>query len=131
MHVVRCCCLLIGFLSIGCVCIFEPCNRRIHLSGHVLDAEREPVPYAIVELNGMKRETDETGCFYFGEGVAASEFDLTVTKLGYKPYRTYKEIDFYEVITTLMPENSEQQSSALWHKLYVEEISKFKDCSER
>jgi|SRR4030095_12152935 Carboxypeptidase regulatory-like domain len=124
-------CLVIVLFCSGCVCVFAPCERRLHVSGQVSDADHNRVAYATVVLNGVRKETDERGCFYFGGLAAATDFDMTVTKVGYKPYHGVKEFDYFETIVTLSSENSEQQSSAIWTKLGVDEISKYKGCGEK
>jgi hypothetical protein len=101
------------------------------LSGHVLDPQHKPVGSATVLFDGVKKETDENGCFYFGGDSEASDLDITVSKFGYKTYRAVKEYDFYEIVITLASENGEQRSSGIWHKLYLEEISKYQDCAEK
>jgi hypothetical protein len=120
--------LTIALLGAGCTSTFLSGDRRLHVSGHVLDAQHKPIGYAVVELHGVKKETDENGCFYFGGTNPGMDVSITVSKLGYKPYRAGKEFDFYEVVITLAAENSERPSSAIWHRLYIEELSKFDDC---
>lgn len=131
MRATQCFCLLITFLFVGCNCTLGPCGRRLHVSGHVLDPEHRPIGYAAVVLDGVKKETDENGCFFFGGDSEAANFDIDVSKFGYKPYRASKEYDFYEIVITLASENGEQRSSGIWHKLYIEELSKYKACSEK
>jgi hypothetical protein len=101
------------------------------VSGHVLDDQHDTVGYAVIELNGERKESDENGCFYFSGISRSSELDILITKVGYKPYRAVKEFDFYEVVITLTPEGNEVPSSAIWHKLYIEELGRFKTCSEK
>jgi hypothetical protein len=115
----------------GCVCMFVPCDRALHVSGHVFDSEHKPVSHATVEFYGVKKETDENGCFYFGGVLAASGFNVGVTRSGYKPYREGKEFDFYDIDVNLASTDAAQQSSAIWHKLQPGELSKYKECSEK
>jgi hypothetical protein len=122
--------LVVLLLCSGCVCVFPPCDRRLHVSGHVFDADHNPVPDAIVVLNGVRQETNQNGCFYFGGTFAASELDITVTKVGYKSFHGIKEVDFFETIITLEGENSERLSSPIWHKLEIDELPKYKDCGK-
>jgi hypothetical protein len=49
----------------GCVCWFVPCDRRLHVSGHVFDNQHHPVSQASVTFYGVTKETPEDGCFYF------------------------------------------------------------------
>jgi len=115
-------------LGSACVGVLAPRDRRLHVSGQVSDIDHNPIAYATVVLNGIRKETDEKGCFYFGGTMVADDFDLTVTKVGYKPYHGLKEFDFFETIVTLSSENSEQQSTAIWQRLAVDEVSKYKPC---
>src|SRR5262245_38849351 len=124
-------CLIVVLLCSGCVGVLAPRDRRLHVSGQVSDADHNPLAYATVVLNGVRKETDEKGCFYFGGTSAAADFDLTVTKVGYKPYHGVKEFDFFETIVTLSSENSERPSSAIWQQLAVDEVSTYKPCGER
>lgn len=99
------------------------------MSGHVLDAQHDPMGYVVIELNGERKESHENGCFYFSGDSRSSELNIVITKVGYKPYRAVKGFDFYEVVVTLTSESKEEPSSAIWHKLYIEELGKFKACS--
>ena len=116
----------LGLLA-GALCVFASCNRQLLVSGHVFDSQHRPLGHATVDLNGVKKETDETGCFYFGEVSGSSEMNLRVAKLGSKQYRESKELGTYNIVVTLVQEDSEQQSSALWQRSMVGEI---KNCSE-
>jgi hypothetical protein len=109
--------------------MFVPCDRRVHVSGHVFDSQHKPIGHAKVEFYGSTQETDERGCFYFGGLLAAPGFNVTVSKSGYKPYREGKEFDYYDIEVTLAPDNSNQQSSGSWRKLNEEELSKYRTCS--
>ena len=114
----------------GCICMFVPCDRQVHVSGHVLDAQHKPVGHATVQFYGVQKETDENGCFYFGGLLAAPGFNVSVTKDGYKPYREGKEFKYYDIEVTLAPENSELSSSGSWRALNESELSKFKACND-
>ena len=114
-------------LLVGAICIFASCSRQLLVTGHVFDSQHRPLGHATVDLNGVKKETDENGCFYFGELSGSSEMNLRVAKLGSKQYRESKELGTYNVVVTLVQEDSEQQSSALWQRSMVGEIKK---CSE-
>ena len=89
-----------------------------------------PLGHATVELNGVKTETDEHGCFYFGD-VMGSDLKLRVAKLGYKPYDEGKEIGSYIIVVKLAAEDGELQSSATWEQSPMVEISKHKGCSKQ
>jgi len=123
-------CLIIVLLFTGCTSVLSPGAPRLHVSGHVLDADHKPLAYATVVVNGVRKETDENGCFYFGGNQAASEVDLTANKLGYKQYHGQKGRDFYEVIINLPAENSNDDASAYWQQLTIEELPKYKQCGE-
>ncbi len=111
--------------------MFVPCDRRLHVSGHVFDAQHKPISNATIEFYGVKKETDENGCFYFGGLLAASGFNVAANKPGYKSYREGKKFEFYDLDITLASIDSQQSSSAVWHKLAaVGELSKFKECSQ-
>jgi hypothetical protein len=122
--------MIASFLA-GCVCILASCNHRLLVVGHVLDARHRPLGHATVELDGVKKETDEHGCFYFGEVSDGSVLILRVAKLGHKPYREDKEFGSYNIVVTLASEDGEQQSKAVWNKTLTGEISKYKECSEQ
>ncbi len=109
--------------------MFVSCDRKLHVSGHVVDGQHKPISKATVEFYGVKKQTDENGCFYFGGLLAATGFNVAVSKPGYKNYRAGKEFDFYDIDITLVPTNSEQLSSAVWHKLPENELPKYKECS--
>ena len=131
MRVARCLCFMLPLVFGGCGCLFAPCGRRLHVSGHVLDAQHRPVGYATVELGGVRKETDGNGCFYFGGDTADADLNINVTKVGHHPYRASKGFDLYEVVITLAPEQGEQQSSGVWHKLYVDELPRYKTCADQ
>ena len=130
MRLMQCLILVVALICGGCVCMFVPCDRRLQVSGHVFDLQHKPISHATVEFYGVKKETDDTGCFYFGGLLAASGFNVSVTKSGYKPYREGKELAYYDIEVTLVPDSSEGQSSGVWHTLSEEQLSKYKDCSE-
>jgi hypothetical protein len=111
--------------------MFIPCDRRLHVSGHVLDLQHKPISKATVEFYGVKKQTDENGCFYFDGLLGAPGFNVAVMKPGYKNYREGKEFDFYDIDVTLVPADSEQSSSGVWHKLQSNELSKYKECSRK
>ena len=111
--------------------MFVPCDRAVHVSGHVFDAQHKPISNATVEFYGVKHQTDENGCFYFGGVLAASGFSLAVSKPGDKPYREGKDFDFYDVEIMLTPADAEQPSSAVWHKLQAAQLPKYQECSEK
>jgi Carboxypeptidase regulatory-like domain len=111
--------------------MFVPCDRKLHVSGHVIDTQHKPVVNATIEFYGVKKQTDEDGCFYFGGLLAAPGFNVAVTKPGYKLYREGKEFDFYDIDVTLASSDSDQPSSAVWHKVPATELSKYKECSEK
>ena len=123
--------LLIALFLAGCVCMLASCDHRLLVAGHVFDARHRPLGHATVELNGVKQETDEHGCFYFGEVPDDADLILRVAKLGHKPYRADKEFGSYNIAVTLASEDGEQQSTAVWHKTLTGEISKYKECSEQ
>ena len=106
--------------------MFVPCDRKLHVSGHVFDAQHKPVGNATIEFYGVKKEIDENGCFYFGGLLAASGFNVAVNKPGYKPYREGKEFDFYDIDVMLASMDSDQPSSAIWHKLPPAELAKYR-----
>ena len=124
-------CFIIALFLASCVCLFASCERPLLLTGHVFDARHRPLGHAIVDLNGVKKETDEHGCFSFGEVMGGSELKLRVAKLGYKPYGEGKEIGSYIIVVRLASEDGEQQSSAIWEQSLMGEISKYKGCSKQ
>jgi hypothetical protein len=79
----------------------------------------------------VKKETDEHGCFYFGDEMGGSDLNLRVAKVGYKPYREGKETGSYIIVVRLASEDDEQQSSAIWEQSLMGEISKHKGCSKQ
>jgi len=99
------------------------------VAGHVFDATHRPLGAATVELNGVKKETNESGCFYFGDVLGGSDLNLRVAKLGQKSYQESKQFGTYSIVVTLAPEDSEQQSTAIWDESLMAEISKYKECS--
>jgi hypothetical protein len=115
---------------IGCVFLFAACDRQLLVAGHVFDSQHRPLGHATVEVNGVKTETNESGCFYFGEVSGGPDLNLRVAKLGSKQYQDSKELSTYNIVVTLVQENSEQQSSAVWQRSMVGEISRYKDCSD-
>jgi hypothetical protein len=131
MHIAKNLLLVFVFICSGCVCMFVPCDQKLHVSGHVLDTQHKPVGNATIEFYGIKKQSDENGCFYFGGLLAGPGFNVAVTKPGYKSYREGKEFDFYDIDVTLASEDSEQPSSGIWHKLSAAELSKHKECSEK
>ena len=110
--------------------MFVPCDRKLHVSGHIFDAQHKPVSHATVEFYGVKKETDANGCFYFGGVLAAPGFNVSVAKPGYQPYREGKEFDFYDIEVTLAATDDAQKSSGVWRKLTADELAKYKECSE-
>ena len=76
--------------------MFVPCDRKLHVSGHVVDGQHKPISKATVEFYGVKKQTDEKGCFYFGGLLAATGFNVAVSKPGYKNYRAGKEFPVSE-----------------------------------
>jgi len=46
--------LVVTFISSGCVCMFVPCDRSLHVSGHVFDAQHKPVVNATIEFYGER-----------------------------------------------------------------------------
>ena len=122
---------IIALFLAGCICMFASCDRRLLVAGHVFDDRHRPLGHATVELDGVKKETDENGCFYFGDVSGGSDLNLRVAKVGYKPYRAGKEFGSYIIVVTLASDDGEQQSSATWHKTLVGEISKYQECSEQ
>jgi len=129
MRVDRRTCLVVTLLA-GCVCLFTSCDRQVLVAGHVSDSQHRPLGHATVDLNGVKKETDENGCFYFGEVSGSSEMILRVAKVGHRQYQDSKALGTYIIVVTLVPEDSEQQSSAVWQRSMVGEMSKYKNCSE-
>src|SRR5215204_96709 len=125
MRVGRRFCLVIACLS-SCLGLFTSCNREVVVAGHVFDAQHKPLGHATVDLNGMKKETDENGCFYFGEVSGGSDMNLRIAKLGHRQYRDSRESATYNIVVTLVQEDSEQQSSAVWQRSMVGEISRYK-----
>ncbi len=105
--------------------MFVPCDRKLHVSGHVLDIQHQPISNATIELYGVKQQTDDNGCFYFGGLLAASGFYVSASNPGYRSYREGKEFDFYDIEITLASIDSPQPSSAVWHRLAVGDLSKF------
>ena len=110
--------------------MFVPCDRKLHVSGHVLDNKHHPISQAKVELYGVTKETDENGCFYFGGLLAASGFNVKVSKPGYAPYREGKAFEYYDIEVVLGPEEGNQQSYGSWHKLSQDELSKYQACAD-
>src|SRR5688572_32275861 len=121
--------ILLLFL-VSCIFIFASCDSPLLVAGNVLDSQQRPLGHATVELNGVKKETNENGCFYFADSPGGSELNLRVAKVGHKPYREEKELGSYNIIVILAPENDPQQSSATWQRSPSSEISKNKDCLE-
>ena len=95
-----------------------------------MDARHRPLGGATIELNGVKKETNENGCFYFGDVLDGSDLNLRVAKLGQKSYREGKEFGSYSIVVTLASEDGEHQSTAIWHKSLMSELSKY-ECSEQ
>jgi len=56
--------------------------------------------------------------------------NLRVAKLGHRQYQDSKELGTYNIVVTLVQEDSEQQSSAMWQRSLVGDISRYKDCSQ-
>jgi len=110
--------------------MFVPCDRQNHVSGHVFDAQHKPISRATVEFYGVKTETDENGCFYFGGHLAGAGFNVAASKPGYKSYREGREFKFYDIDITLASADSQEPSSAVWNELIAGELSKF-ECSEK
>jgi hypothetical protein len=54
--------LCLTLICTGCVCMFVPCDRGVHVSGHVLDAQHRLISHATVEFYGVKKETAADGC---------------------------------------------------------------------
>jgi len=121
--------LVFAFL-VGCVCVFTACNRQVLVAGHVSDSQHRPLGHATVDLNGVKKETDDNGCFYFGEVPGSSEMNLRVAKVGHRQYQDSKALGTYNIVVTLVQEDSDQQSSAVWQRSIAGEMSKYKNCSE-
>src|SRR4051812_35409716 len=103
--------------------MFVPCDSRVHISGHILDAQHRPIPHSKVEFYGVTKDTDQNGCFYFGGVLATSTFELSASGPGYKDFKERKKIDFYDVEVTLAPKDSDQTSSATWKKLDGNELA--------
>jgi hypothetical protein len=110
--------------------MFVPCDRNVHVSGHVFDSQHKPLRNATIEFYDVKNQTDENGCFYFGGLLAAPGFNVAVTKPGYKSYREGKEFDFYDIDVTLAAEGADQPSFGVWHKLPASELSKHEECAK-
>jgi hypothetical protein len=110
--------------------MFVPCDRGVHVSGHVLDAQHRPISHATVEFYGVKKETADDGCFRFGGHLAASGFAIKVSKPTYKTYSESKEFNYYDIDVTLESENNEQQSSATWHTLSKDQLPKYEKCED-
>ena len=131
MHVAKHLLLAFALICSGCVCVFLPCDRKVHVSGHVFDAQHKPLGNATIEFYGVKKQTDENGCFYFGGLLAAPGFNVAVTKPGYKSYREGREFDFYDIDVMLASDTADQPSSGVWRKLPAAELSKHKECSDK
>ena len=121
--------LMLAIVAGGVFCLAS-CHRELLVAGHVFDSQHRPLGHATVELNGVKTETNERGCFYFGKVSSDSELNLRVAKLGSRQYQDSKELATYNIVVTLVQEDSEQPSSAVWQRSMVGEISRYKDCSE-
>ena len=117
-------------LLAGAIYLFASCNRQPLVAGHVFDSQHRSLGHATVDLNGVRKETDENGCFYFGEVSGGSEMNLRVAKLGHRQYQDSKEVGTYNIVVTLVQEDSEEQSSAMWQRSLVGDISRYKDCSQ-
>jgi Carboxypeptidase regulatory-like domain len=107
----------------GCLCWFLPCDRRIHVSGTVVDAAGAPIEGAKVELFDDAVQTKRNGCFRFRGTLAVPGFRVTVSKPGYKTYREERRYDLYDLRVTLVPEDSPSQSTAVWRELRDEELA--------
>ena len=121
---------IIALFLTSCILIFASCDSPLLVTGNVLDSQQRPLGHATVELNGVKQETNENGCFYFADSSGGSELNLRVAKVGHKPYREEKELGSYNIVVTLAPEDDQQQSSATWQRSPAGEISKNGGCSE-
>jgi hypothetical protein len=75
------------------VCMFVPCDRHVHVSGHVYDEHHRPLRDAEVEYYGERKRTDANGCFYFRGLLAAPGFNISVSKPGFKTYTDGKRFD--------------------------------------
>src|SRR4051794_12009182 len=95
----------------GCVCMFVPCDKWVHVSGHVFDEKHNPLQDADVEFYGDIKKTDANGCFYFGGVLAASGFNISVSKPGFKSYTEGKEFDYYDIDVSLPSQESVDNSS--------------------
>jgi len=122
--------LIVALFLIGCICVLASCDSALLVAGIVLDSQQRPLGHATVELNGVKKETNENGCFYFADSSGGSELSLRVAKVGHKSYREEKEPGSYSIVVTLAPEDDQQQSSATWQRSPAGEISKNAVCSE-
>jgi hypothetical protein len=116
--------------STGCVCMFVPCDRKVHVSGHVFDEKHKPLRDADVEFYGVTHKTDKNGCFYFGGLLAAPGFNVVISKPGYKKYEEGREFDYYDIDVTLAPEDDSENSSGSWRKLQDADLGKFKLCAD-
>jgi hypothetical protein len=114
----------------GCLCWFVPCDRELHVSGHVYDARGKPVRDAEVELYGDTRRTRADGCFRFTGVLAASGFEVTVTKPGFKTYREGKKSYLYDLAIVLQPEDSPGSSTGAWRVLEDSEVPNHEACPD-
>ena len=114
----------------GCICWFAPCDRAVHVSGHVRDTRGAPVKDAAVEFYGVTRATCDDGCFHFGGVLAAPGFTVAVSKPGYKPYREGRKFAYYDIEITLAPAEDPRQSTGLWRVLKENDLAAHAMCPE-
>jgi hypothetical protein len=96
----------------GCSpCGIAICDRRVHVSGRVLDQAGRPLADANVELFGLEKKTDINGCFFFNGIIDASRVPVSVFKAGYRSYRDSDRFEYYDITVTLQTVSSIEKSS--------------------
>jgi hypothetical protein len=114
----------------GCVCWFVPCDKAVHVSGHVLDENARSIENASVLFYGVTRDTCPDGCFRFGGLLAARGFALRVTKPGYKSYEDARRFAYYDVTVKLARNGTPRTSTAVWTELSENDVGSHTTCPE-
>ncbi|MEA5446882.1 carboxypeptidase-like regulatory domain-containing protein [Gammaproteobacteria bacterium AB-CW1] len=121
--------LVFPFLAVALSgCLGLSASYKNHVGGYVVDSDGHPIPGALVEFYGVERQTDSSGCFFFGGHLGVPGFTLKVSKDGYDSYRGGAEFDHYEVTVTLQKEGSGTGSKAEWRRLREEELNEKPSC---
>jgi hypothetical protein len=115
---------------VGCRCLFVPCYKAVHVSGHVLDEANVPIENASVQLFGDTRATGADGCFRYQTTTEISlRFGVAVTRTGFKPYYANSQrCADYDITVRLARNSSSGASIGKWRNMSEYEVQTDSQC---